>query len=207
MPKVSVYNIAGEQVGEIDLDDAIFGAEVNEDLLHQAVVMYQARKRRGTAATKTRGLVAGGGRKPWRQKGTGRARHGSIRSPIWVGGGTVFGPQPRSYKYSMPKKARRQALRSALSAKVNTGNLIVVDELKLAEPKTKTMYGILQNLNASGSTLLVTAGPDDNVRLSARNIAKVKVLPANELNALEVLSYRRLLLTQDAVAKVEEVLA
>jgi len=207
VPKVSVYNIAGEQVGEIDLDDAIFGAEVNEDLLHQAVVMYQARKRRGTAATKTRGLVAGGGRKPWRQKGTGRARHGSIRSPIWVGGGTVFGPQPRSYKYSMPKKARRQALRSALSAKVNTGNLIVVDELKLAEPKTKTMYGILQNLNASGSTLLVTAGPDDNVRLSARNIAKVKVLPANELNALEVLSYRRLLLTQDAVAKVEEVLA
>jgi large subunit ribosomal protein L4 len=200
VPKVSVYNIAGEQVGEIDLDDAIFGAEVNEDLLHQAVVMYQARKRRGTAATKTRGLVAGGGRKPWRQKGTGRARHGSIRSPIWVGGGTVFGPQPRSYKYSMPKKARRQALRSALSAKVNTGNLIVVDELKLAEPKTKTMYGILQNLNASGSTLLVTAGPDDNVRLSARNIAKVKVLPANELNALEVLSYRRLLLTQDAVA-------
>lgn len=207
MPKVSVYNIAGEQVGEIDLDDAIFGAEVNEDLLHQAVVMYQARKRRGTAATKTRGLVAGGGRKPWRQKEPGRARHGSIRSPIWVGGGTVFGPQPRSYKYSMPKKARRQALRSALSAKVNTGNLIVVDELKLAEPKTKTMYGILQNLNASGSTLLVTAGPDDNVRLSARNIAKVKVLPANELNALEVLSYRRLLLTQDAVAKVEEVLA
>ena len=207
MPKVSVYNIAGEQVGEIDLDDAIFGAEVNEDLLHQAVVMYQARKRRGTAATKTRGLVAGGGRKPWRQKGTGRARHGSIRSPIWVGGGTVFGPQPRSYKYSMPKKARRQALRSALSAKVNTGNLIVVDELKLAEPKTKTMYGILQNLNASGSTLLVTAEPDDNVRLSARNIAKVKVLPANELNALEVLSYRQLLLTQDAVAKVEEVLA
>ncbi|MGI6036250.1 MAG: 50S ribosomal protein L4 [Limnochordia bacterium] len=207
MPKVVVYNIAGEQVGEIQLDEGIFGVEVNEDLLHQAVVMYQARKRRGTAATKTRGLVAGGGRKPWRQKGTGRARHGSIRSPLWVGGGTVFGPQPRDYKYSMPKKARRQALRSALSAKVNTGSLIVVDELKLDQPKTKTMYGILQNLNASGSTLLVTAGPDDNVRLSARNIAKVKVLPANELNALEVLSYRRLLLTQDAVAKVEEVLA
>ncbi|MGI6559311.1 MAG: 50S ribosomal protein L4 [Limnochordia bacterium] len=207
MPKVSVYNTAGEQVGEIELDEGIFGAEINHDLLHQAVVMYQARKRRGTAATKTRGLVAGGGRKPWRQKGTGRARHGSIRSPLWVGGGTVFGPQPRSYKYSMPKKARRQALRSALSAKVNTGNLIVVDELKMEEPKTKTMYSILQNLNASGSTLLVTAEPDDNVRLSARNIAKVKVLPANELNALEVLSYRQLLLTQDAVAKVEEVLA
>ncbi|NLY30171.1 MAG: 50S ribosomal protein L4, partial [Firmicutes bacterium] len=137
MPKVAVYNMQGNTVGELELNDEIFAAPVNTGLMHQAVVMYLANQRRGTAATKTRAAVSGGGRKPWRQKGTGRARHGSIRSPIWVGGGVTFGPQPRDYRLAMPKKARRQALKSALSSKVAAGSLIVVDELKFDEPKTR----------------------------------------------------------------------
>src|SRR5690606_18727326 len=163
VPRVAVYNTKGEQVGDIELRDDIFGVEANEALVHQAVVRYLANQRQGTASTKTRGEVSGGGRKPWRQKGTGRARHGSIRSPIWVGGGTVFGPKPRDYRQAMPKKARRAALRSALSSKVAAGEFLVLDELQLAQPKTRQVVELLNNLNAKGSSaLLVTADLDRN---------------------------------------------
>ncbi|MGI6036824.1 MAG: 50S ribosomal protein L4 [Limnochordia bacterium] len=207
MPTVAVHNTAGEQVGELELSAKVFGAPVNVGLLHQAVRMYQARQRRGTAATKVRSLVSGGGRKPWRQKGTGRARHGSTRSPIWVGGGVVFGPQPRDYGFTMPKKQRRQALRSALSAKVNDGELIVLDQLQLDRPQTKAMHGILKNLGAEDSALIVTVDDSKNVYLSARNIPKVESIAAKDLNVLAVLRYKQVVMTKEAVAVVEEVLA
>src|SRR5690554_365403 len=148
MPKVAVFNIEGKEVGEIELNDAVFGVEVNETLLHEVVVNQLANRRQGTVATKTRGLVRGGGRKPWRQKGTGRARHGSTRSPIWVGGGTTFGPTPRSYSYRLPKKARRAALKSALSAKAAAGNILVLDQLSVEQPKTKVMVNMFKALEA-----------------------------------------------------------
>src|SRR5690554_6893631 len=162
MPKVSVYNLEGQAVGEMELSDTVFGAAINEALLHEAVVMHLHNQRQGTAATKTRAAVRGGGRKPWRQKGTGRARHGSIRSPIWVGGGVTFGPQPRDYRRAMPKKARRQALKSALSSKVAAGSLIVLDELKFDEPRTRRMVDVLKNLQVQGKALVVTAGEGRN---------------------------------------------
>lgn len=207
MPKVAVYNLEGQQVGELELSDAVFAAPVNEALLHEAVVMYRANQRQGTADTKTRAEVAGGNKKPWRQKGTGRARHGSIRSPIWRKGGIVFGPHPRDFSYLMPKKARRAALRSALSAKVRDGEFIVVDQLALSEPKTKIVAEALKKLNAEKGALIVAADFDANVYLSARNIPGVAATAARNINVYDVLSHDRIVMTKDAVAKVEEALA
>ncbi|MFS8571623.1 MAG: 50S ribosomal protein L4 [Clostridia bacterium] len=207
MPKVAVYNMKGEQVGDLELSETVFGAPVNEGLVHQAVVRYLANQRQGTASTKTRGEVSGGGRKPWRQRGTGRARQGSIRAPQWVGGGTVFGPKPRDYRQAMPKKARRAALRSALSSKVASGELLVLDELTFEEPKTKKMVEVLQNLKAAGASALVVTGElDRNVILSARNIPGVGTTRAGDLNVYDVVAHARLIATKDAIAKIEEVL-
>ncbi|NMB45346.1 MAG: 50S ribosomal protein L4 [Firmicutes bacterium] len=207
MPKVAVYDMQGSTVGELELNDEIFAAPVNEGLMHQAVVMYLANQRRGTAATKTRGAVRGGGRKPWRQKGTGRARHGSIRSPIWVGGGVAFGPEPRDYGFTMPKKARRQALRSALSSKVAAGNVIILDELQLDEPKTRKMVDVLRNLQVAGKALIVTCDDGRNVVLSARNIPGVVTTRARDLNVYTVLNNEQLVITKQALQAIEEVLA
>lgn len=206
MPTVALYNINGEQVGELALNDDIFGVEVNEAVLHDAVVMQLANRRQGTHDTKTRAEVSGGGRKPWRQKGTGRARHGTIRSPIWRGGGIVFGPHPRDYGYTMPKKVKRLALKSALSAKVSAGDIMVLDELKLDQPKTRDMVNILNNLKVDDA-LLVMAGKDEAVEKSARNIPNIKPTMANILNVYDILAYDKLIMTKDAVARVEEVFA
>ncbi|NLJ76921.1 MAG: 50S ribosomal protein L4 [Peptococcaceae bacterium] len=206
MPTVALYNVNGEQIGELALKDEIFGVAVNESVLHDAVVMQLAGRRLGTHDTKTRSEVRGGGRKPWRQKGTGRARHGTIRSPIWRGGGVVFGPHPRNYSYSLPKKVRRLALRSALSAKVNAGDILVLDELRLEQIKTKDMVGILNNLKVDDA-LLVTAEKDDQVEKSTRNIPNIKQLTATGLNVYDILAYDKLVMTRDAVARVEEVFA
>lgn len=206
MPRVALYNTNGEAVGEVELSDAVFGAEINEALMHQAIVAYRANQRVGTADTRTRGEVSGGGRKPWRQKGTGRARQGSIRSPLWRKGGTVFGPHPRDYELDFPRKARRAALRSALSAKVQSGAIKVLDTLAFEEPKTQQMAAVLANLKAAGSSLVVTPGPDQNVYKSARNIEGVCALSAKDLNLYEVLTHDNLIITRDAVSVVEEVL-
>lgn len=206
MPTVAMYNINGEQVGELILNDEIFGIEVNESVLHDAVVMQLASRRAGTHSTKTRADVSGGGRKPWRQKGTGRARHGTIRSPIWRGGGIVFGPHPRDYSYSLPKKVRRLALKSALSSKVNAGDILVLDDLQMKQPKTKDMVKIFGNLKVK-EALLVTAAADQTVAKSARNIPGVKPLGAAGINVYDILAYNKLVITKDAVAMVEEVLA
>lgn len=207
MPKVPVYDTGGKPVGEMELDDAIFGAEVNETLLHQVVLMHLANLRRGTAETKTRGRVSGGGRKPWRQKGTGRARAGSNRSPLWRKGGVVFGPHPRSYSFVMPKKARRAAMKSALSSKVKENNLVILDGLAMDEPKTKAMAAILSNLNVAGKALVVMAAPDQNVSKSARNIQGVKAAQVGNLNVYDLLVHDKLVITRDAVTRVQEVLA
>ncbi|MDR7867678.1 MAG: 50S ribosomal protein L4 [Sporomusaceae bacterium] len=208
MPKVSVYNMTGAQTGEIELNDDVFGVEVNEAVMHQAVVMQLASRRLGTASTKTRGLVRGGGRKPWRQKGTGRARSGSTRSPIWVGGGTVFGPLPRSYAFSMPRKARRLAIRSALSAKVKAGELMVMEDIAIAEPKTKTVVNMLDSLKVGDDkALIIMAALDENVEKSARNIPGVKSITSMGLNVYDILYHDKVLITKDAVSKIEEVLA
>lgn len=206
MPKVALYNVSGNQVGDIDLKDEVFGIEINESVLHDAVVMQLASRRLGTSSTKSRGEVSGGGRKPWRQKGTGRARAGTSRSPLWRGGAITFGPKPRSYKYSLPKKVRRLALKSALSSKVESGNIIVVDEMVLAQPKTKEMVNILSNLKVDRKALVVTID-NDNVILSARNIPGVTPMEATGLNVYDILAHDKLVITKDAVAKVEEVLA
>lgn len=206
MPTIPVYNTQGSQVGEIALNDEVFGAKVNKALLHEAVTMQLASRRLGTSAVKNRAAVRGGGKKPWRQKGTGQARHGSRRSPIWKGGGIVFGPSPRSYAYSLPKKARRQALKSALSAKVEAGELIVVEGLSVSEPKTKVMVEILNKLNAE-KPLIVTAQADENVFKSARNIPGVAVMASEGLNVYDILAHNHLVLAKEAVGKVEEALA
>lgn len=206
MPKVALYNQSGSTVGEIELLDSVFGIEPNEHVLHEAVLMQQASLRQGTHDTKIRSEVRGGGRKPWRQKGTGRARQGSIRSPQWVGGGTVFGPTPRSYAYKLPKKVRRLAIKSALSSKVNASELVVLENLQFDVPKTKEMVGILQNLSCDHKALIVTTGESDNVVLSARNIPGVSVVEATDINVLDLLKYDKVVFTKDAVAKVEEVL-
>lgn len=207
MPKVPVYNISGAQVGEIELAETIFGIEPNASVLHEAVVMQQASLRRGTHDTKGRSEVRGGGRKPWRQKGTGRARQGSIRAPQWVGGGTVFGPTPRSYAFKLPKKVRRLALKSALSTKVNANEIIVLDALTIDAPKTKDMVAILANLKVGKKALIVSGEQDNNIVLSARNIPGVKVVDATGINVLDLLHHDALVITKDAVAKVEEVFA
>lgn len=207
MPKVAVYNIAGTQTGDMELNDSVFGVEVNEAVLHQAVVMQMASQRLGTAATKTRGFVRGGGRKPWKQKGTGRARAGSIRSPLWIGGGVVFGPQPRSYAFSMPRKQRRLALKSALSAKVLAGGLVVVEDINFAESKTKQMVKMLGDFNtACKKALIVTADAIETVEKSSRNIPGVKALPSTGINVYDLLHHDTVFITKDAVARIEEVL-
>ncbi|GAF25695.1 ribosomal protein L4 [Moorella thermoacetica Y72] len=207
MPRVALYNIQGQQVGEVDLDDSVFGGEVNEAVLHDVVVMQLASRRRGTAATRGWADVSGGGRKPWRQKGTGRARAGSIRSPLWRGGAVIFGPQPRDYGYRLPKKVRRLALRSALASKVRDGNIIVLDELKMEKPRTKDMAHILKNLNAENKALVVTATREPNVELSARNLPGVRFLTSDGINVYDLLAHDKLVITKDAVARVQEVLA
>ena len=207
MPKVAVYNMSGSQVGEIELNDAVFGIEPHVHALHSAIVMQQASMRLGTHKTKTRSEVSGGGAKPWRQKGTGRARQGSIRAPQWKGGGTVFGPVPRSYKYKLPKKVRRLAIRSALSSKVKDNDILVLDQLHLEKPKTKDFAAILKNLKVDRKALVVSAEFDDNVALSARNIPGVKFVTADGINVLDVMVHDKLIITKDAVQKVEEALA
>ncbi|HZK24651.1 MAG TPA: 50S ribosomal protein L4 [Oscillospiraceae bacterium] len=208
MPKVALYNQQGGQVGELELPDAIFAVKVNEAAMHQAVLAYLANQRLATAQTKTRTDVRGGGRKPWRQKGTGRARHGSIRSPIWRGGGVVFGPSgQRNYKQTLPKKIRRLALKSALTTKVNAGSLIVLDTLVMDAPKTKEMVSMLGKLNAGRKTLLILDGPHENVVKSARNLPGVKTTHARQLNVYDILNTDNLVVTRDAVTQMEEVLA
>ena len=207
MPTVSVYNTGGEQVGEVNLADNLFACPVHKSAMYDVAVMQQANRRQGTASTKTRSEVRGGGRKPWRQKGTGRARHGTIRSPIWVGGGVAFGPKPRSYRYSLPKKIKRLALKSALSAKTQDGKVVVVDTFALDEPKTKSIVSALENLNVQGKALLVTASSDQVVYKSARNISDVNTTIANKLNVLDILNSDYLVFTRDAVDRTEEVFA
>lgn len=206
MASVSVYNMEGKETGKMELNDSIFAAPVNEHLVHMAVVLQLANKRQGTQKAKTRSEVRGGGRKPWRQKGTGRARHGSIRSPQWVGGGVVFAPKPRDYSFKLNKKVKRLALQSALSTKVAEGKIIVLDELNLAEVKTKDMAKVLANINC-GKALIVMDGTNTNVMLSARNIPDVKTASVSTINVYDLLKYNTLVVTKDAVAKIEEVYA
>lgn len=206
MPKVALYNQSGAQVGDIELADAVFGIEPNQHVLHDAVVMQQASMRQGTHDTKGRSEVRGGGRKPWKQKGTGRARQGSIRSPQWVGGGTVFGPTPRSYAFKLPRKVRRLAIRSALSSKVQNNEILVVEGLQFDAPKTKDMIQVLKGLNVDSKALVVTGDYTENVAKSARNIPGVKFVTAEGINVLDVLKHDKLVITKDAIAKVEEVL-
>ncbi|MGM1049672.1 large subunit ribosomal protein L4 [Paenibacillus uliginis N3/975] len=207
MPKVALFNIDGSQVGEVELNDAVFGIEPNVHVLHDAVLLQRASLRRGTHKVKGRSEVRGGGRKPWKQKGTGRARQGSIRSPQWKGGGVVFGPTPRSYSIKLPKKVRRLAIKSALSSKVIDNAIIVLDQLTLNAPKTKEFANILSNLKVGRKALIVAPSYDDNVALSARNIPGVKFVAADGINVLDVLTYDQLIITKEAVQKVEEVLA
>ena len=207
MPKVSTYNIAGAQTGEMELNDSVFGVEVNEAVMRQAVLRQLANERLGTHATKTRGLVRGGGRKPWKQKGTGRARVGSTRSPLWVGGGTVFGPQPRSYEQKMPRKARRLAVKSSLSDKVNTNELFVLDEIVLAAPKTKEVVKVVDNFKFSGEKVLFITDGDEVMARCARNLQGVKSVSTENMNIFDLLHYTKLFITKSAVAKIEEVLA
>ncbi|SDJ08870.1 50S ribosomal protein L4 [Natribacillus halophilus] len=206
MPKVTVYNQTGSQVGDAELADTVFGITPNESVVHDAVVMQQASLRQGTQKAKTRSEVRGGGAKPWRQKGTGRARHGSNRSPIWTGGGVIFPPTPRNYGYKLPKKVRRLALRSVLSAKVQEDALTVVDELSLDVPKTKDMVTILSSLSAEQKTLIVTAEYNENLVKSANNLPNVKTLSANGVNVLDVIHHDKVIITKEAAEKVEEVL-
>lgn len=205
MPKVALYSMDGTAVGDIDLSDDIFGVEVNHHVMHQVVKMQLANKRQGTQSALTRAEVRGGGAKPWRQKGTGRARHGSIRSPIWRKGGVVFAPKPRSYRYSLPKKVRRLAMKSALSSKVNEEAILVLDSLELKEAKTKEMAKVLDNFNINKKALIVLEGKNETVERAARNIPGVKLSYVNTLNVLDILNYDNFVITQDAVKKVEEV--
>ncbi|MBS4959936.1 MAG: 50S ribosomal protein L4 [Clostridiales bacterium] len=206
MANVSLYNINGEEVGKIELNDDIFGVEVNIPVMHMAVVQYLANQRQGTKSAKTRAEVRGGGKKPWRQKGTGRARQGSTRSPQWVGGGVVFAPKPRDFSFKLNKKVKRLALKSALSTKVEENKIIVLDSLKMDVIKTKEMVKILSNIKA-GKSLIVTNGDDDNVVLSARNIPDVKTASVGTINVYDILKYDTFVVTKDAVQKIEEVYA
>lgn len=207
MPKVTLFNQSGAEVGEIELNDSVFGIEPNKHVMAEAVISLRASQRQGTHKAKNRAEVRGGGRKPWRQKGTGRARQGSIRAPQWRGGGTVFGPVPRSYAYKLPKKVRRLAIKSALSTKVQENSVVVLDQLTFEAPKTKEFVGVLNNLSVDTKALVVTGDVNENVELSARNIPGIKVVTANSVNVLDVLGHDKLIMTKDAVEKVEEVLA
>ncbi|MCM1040781.1 MAG: 50S ribosomal protein L4 [Ruminococcus sp.] len=206
MANVSVYNMEGKEVGKIDLNDAVFGAKVNEHLVHMAVVQYLANKRQGTQKAKTRSEVSGGGRKPWRQKGTGHARQGSIRAPQWKGGGVVFAPVPRDYSFKINKKEKRAALRSVLTSRVQENKLIVVDELKFDEIKTKNFKAVMNNLKVE-KALVVMGEKNENAVLSARNLPTINTAYADSINVYEILKGGTLVLTKDAVAKIEEVYA
>lgn len=206
MANVSVFNMEGNEVGTIDLNDAVFGAKVNEHLVHMAVVQQLANNRQGTQKAKTRSEVSGGGRKPWRQKGTGHARQGSIRAPQWKGGGVVFAPTPRDYSFKMNKKEKRAALKSALTSRVLENKLIVLDELKFDEIKTKKFVEVLKNLKVD-KALVVINDNDKNVIMSARNIPNVETALTNTINVYDILKYNTLIVTKDAVATIEEVYA
>ena len=207
MPKVDVYDIKGKKVSDIDLADSVFGIEPNENIVHAVLVNYLANQRPGTQSTKTRAEVRGGGKKPWRQKGTGRARQGSIRAPQWIKGGIALGPKPRSYKYTVNKKERRLAIKSILSSKVLEKELTVVDKLEVKEIKTKTMVKALADLKVEGKTLIVLPENNKNVLMSSRNIEGVKTITANNINVFDLLKYTNLILPVDTVKKLEEVYA
>ncbi len=206
MANVSVYNMEGSEVGKMDLNDNVFAVDVNEHLMHMAVVLQMANKRQGTQKAKTRSEVRGGGRKPWRQKGTGHARQGSIRAPQWTGGGVVFAPTPRDYSFKMNKKEKAGAIKSALTSRVNEEKFVVLDSLKFDEIKTKKMVGVLDALKLN-KALLVLDGDNDNVALSARNIAGVRAVPVNAISVYDILKYETVVITKDAVSKIEEVYA
>ena len=207
MPKIDVYDITGKKVSEVELKEEIFGIKPNEELVHAAVVNYLANQRQGTQSTKTRAEVRGGGRKPWRQKGTGRARQGSIRAPQWIKGGIALGPKPRSYRYTINKKERRIAIKSVLSSKVLENQLTVVDKIAFDEIKTKNMVTALNNLKVEGKTLIMLPEKNENVQKSARNIEGVKTTLVNTVNVYDLLKYNKLVVTLDAVKKLEEVYA
>lgn len=208
MPNVTLYNVAGQAAGEIKLNDSVFGVEYNEAVIHQAVVRQMANERLGTHATLTRGLVRGGGKKPWRQKGTGRARVGSIRSPLWVGGGTVFGPTPRSHAKSMNRKARQLAVKSALSEKLRSNEIVVLDKIGFAAPKTKDAIKMLAAFHVEGKALIIDGDESVmNTVLSARNIPGVKAIAPSGINIYDLVHYTKLFITESAVEKIEEVLA
>ena len=207
MPKIDVYNIEGKKVSDIELADSVFGIEPNEKIVHSVLVNYLANQRQGTSNTKTRAEVAGGGRKPWKQKGTGRARQGSIRAPQWFKGGIALGPKPRDYSYRVNKKERRLAVRSVLSSKVLENNLVVVDAMNFDAIKTKNMVSALSNLKVEGKTLIVLPEKNENVQKSARNIEGVKTSLVNTINVYDLLKYNKLVLTVDAVKSLEEVYA
>ena len=207
MPQVAVYNTLGDKVGEMTLSETLFNAEISEPSLHQAVVAYLAAQRQGTHSTRIRSEVRGGGRKPWRQKGTVRARVGSIRSPLWRGGGVTFGPKPRDYRIKMHKNVKRVAIRSAFSSKVQDEDLIVLESLELDAPKTKEMVALLKNLNVDRKALLITADPEKNIYLSARNIPGISVTFSGSINVYDILLHDKLIILKDAVSKLEEVFA
>ena len=207
MPKVDVYDIKGKKVSDVELAEAIFGIEPNEAIVHSVLVNYLANQRQGTQSTKTRAEVRGGGKKPWRQKGTGRARQGSIRAPQWIKGGIALGPKPRDYSYKINKKERQLAIKSVLSSKVLENNIVVVDKLDLKEIKTKNMVKTLENLNVEGKTLIVLPEKNLNVQASARNIEGVKTTLTNTINVYDLLKYNKLILTVEAVKNLEEVYA
>ena len=207
MPKVDVYNMQGKKVSDVELSEAVFGIEPNENIVHSALVNYLANQRQGTQSTKTRAEVSGGGRKPWRQKGTGRARQGSIRAPQWIKGGIALGPKPRSYRYTVNKKEKRLAIRSVLSSKVLEKELTVVDKLELKEIETKTMAKALTDLKVEGKTLIILADRNDNVLRSSRNIEGVKTIELNTINVFDLLNCNKLVLPLDTVKKLEEVYA
>ena len=207
MPKVDVYDLKGKKVSDIELADSVFGIEPNENIVHSVLVNYLANQRQGTQSTKTRAEVSGGGKKPWRQKGTGRARQGSTRSPQWIKGGIALGPKPRSYRYTVNKKERRLAIKSILSSKVLEKELTVVDKLEVKEIKTKTMVKALTDLKVEGKTLIVLPENNKNVYMSARNIEGVKAITANNINVFDLLKYTNLILSVDTVKKLEEVYA
>lgn len=207
MPRVNVYNMSGEQTGEIELAEDVFGVEVNQHVLYEVVKNQLANRRQGTQSVKTRSEVRGGGRKPWRQKGTGRARHGSIRSPLWVGGGVAFAPKPRDYSYKVPKKVRRLAMKSALSSKVLNNELTVLDRLEMEGPKTSAMVELLANIKSGKKALIVMTDNDSNIIKSARNIPNVKTISINTLNVYDILNSDTLIITEEGIRRVEEVFA
>lgn len=206
MAEIQVYNIKGQSVRKIELDKDIFNGEVNEAILHQVVRMYEANQRQGTASTKTRSDVRGGGKKPWKQKGTGRARAGTIRSPLWRGGGIIFGPHPRDYSYSVPKSIKRLALISSLNAKLNDKNIIIIDDIKLDKPKTKEFNVVLRNIKAEKKPLLVLDERDETVIRASRNIPNLLLRDYKSLNAYEILKQQKLILTEKALAALTKVL-